>query len=370
MGNLRNARAGGMPLYKMAGNRILTIIQNYLTGLRLTEYHTGFRAYSSEFLRKVPFEIDTNDFHFDTEILLQAVNVGARIEEFDIPTHYGDEECHVQGVQYGKDVLRETLRYRLHRMGMMCSLKFRDLEQGSRNYEDNSYSAHVLALEVVRQAAPRNLLDIGCGGGTVARRCREMGIRVTGIDRREPLPGAVDRFEKADLARPLPLDAFEHDVVLLLDVLEELQDPERLLLDMRNRSRALGPGAEAPLVVVATPNVAFITNRLALLFGRFNYTDRGILDIEHRRLFNRVSLRRTLRDCGYQIEAMHPVPVPWEAVIGGRLGRWLEKGSRVLARIWPSAFAFQFLVTCRPMPGVAQVLGARERLGPGDEETD
>jgi glycosyltransferase involved in cell wall biosynthesis len=364
MGSLRRARAGGMPLYKIAGNRVLTLVQNYLTGLRLSEYHTGFRAYSSDFLRKVPFEIDTNDFHFDTEILLQAVNVGARIEEFDIPTHYGDEECYVPGVQYGRNVLRETLRYRLHRMGMMCSLKFRDLEQGSRNYEDNSYSAHVLALEVVREAAPRRLLDIGCGGGTVARRCREMGIEVTGVDRREPLPGAVDRFEKAELGGPLPLDAFEYDVVLLLDVLEELQDPERLLLEMRNRSRALRPGAEAPLVVVATPNVAFVTNRLALLFGRFNYTDRGILDIEHKRLFNRVSLRRTLSDCGYRIERILPVPVPWEAVIGGHLGRWLERGSRLLARIWPSAFAFQFLVTCRPMPGVAQVLGARERLAP------
>jgi hypothetical protein len=155
-------------------------------------------------------------------------------------------------------------------------------------------------------------------------------------------------------------------VVLLLDVLEELPDPERLLLDMRNQSRALRPGSEGSLVVVATPNVAFITNRLALLFGRFNYTDRGILDIQHNRLFNRVSLRRTLRDCGYRIEKIRPVPVPWEAVIGGRLGRWLQLGSGLLARIWPSAFAFQFLVTCRPLPGVAQVLGARERLEPGE----
>ena len=60
MGSLSSARAGGMPLYKMAANRVLTVIQNYLTGLRLSEYHTGFRAYSSEFLRKVPFEINTN----------------------------------------------------------------------------------------------------------------------------------------------------------------------------------------------------------------------------------------------------------------------------------------------------------------------
>ena len=77
----------------------------------------------------------------------------------------------------------------------------------------------------------------------------------------------------------------------------------------------------ASLVVVVTPNVAFITNRLALLFGRFNYTDRGILDIQHRRLFNRVSLRRTLRDCGYTIESIEPVAVPFEAVVGGSRSR-------------------------------------------------
>jgi glycosyltransferase involved in cell wall biosynthesis len=364
MGSLRSARAGGMPLYKIVGNRILTIIQNYLTGLDLCEYHTGFRAYSSDFLRKVPFEINTNDFHFDTEILLQAVNVGAKIEEFDIPTHYGDEECHVQGVQYGTNVLRETLRYRLHRMGMLCSLKFRDLQRRPQNYPENGpYSAHVMALDIVREAAPRRLLDVGCGDGEVGRRCRELGIEVTAVDRFAPQPGAVDHFERVDLAEPLPLDAFEYDVVLLLDVLEELQDPERLLLEMRNRSHALRPGSEAPLVLVATPNVAFITNRLALLSGRFNYTDRGILDIEHKRLFNRVALRRMLRDCGYEIERILPVPVPWNAVIGGRLGRWLERGSGLLARLWPSAFAFQFLATCRPLPGVEQVLGARERLG-------
>lgn len=368
MGSLRSARAGGMPLYKLAANRILTIVQNRLTGLDLSEYHTGYRAYSSDFLRRVPFEINTNEYHFDTEILLQAVNIGAEIEEFDIPTHYGDEECNVDNVQYGVDVLRETLRYRLHRMGMLCSLKFRDLERGSSHYTVRGMdTAHLAALEVVHEAAPTRIVDLGCGEGVVARRCREMGIHVTGVDRREPGEGAVDRFEKANLEEPLPFDAFDSDLILLLDVLEELSNPEQLLLNLRNRSYALRPGTEAPLLVVATPNVAFITNRIALLFGRFNYADRGILDIQHRRLFNRVSLRRTLRDCGYTLERIIPVAVPWEAVIGGRLGRWLQTTSRLLARLWPSAFAFQFIATCRPKPGVEQVLGTREQLGPGLE---
>jgi 2-polyprenyl-3-methyl-5-hydroxy-6-metoxy-1,4-benzoquinol methylase len=363
MGDLRSARAGGMPVYKMAGNRLLTTIQNRLIGLSLSEYHTGYRGYSTRFLRQVPFEIDTNDFHFDTEILLQAAHVGARIEEFDIPTHYGDEDCHVDGIDYSRNVLRETLRWRLHRMGMLCSLKYRDLAHHGPPV-DGIYSAHAMALDVVREARPRRVLDVGCGGASLARRLEELGVEVTGLDRREPPPGSMSHFRPVDLDRPLPVDAFDYDLVLLLDVLEELDDPERFLLGLRNSSRALRPGAEGPLVVVATPNVAFVTNRIALLFGRFNYADRGILDIAHKRLFNRVSLRRMLRDCGYRIEAIRPVPVPGSTVIGGRFGRVLERVSGWLARLWPSAFAFQFLVTCRPLPGVEQVLGDRERLAP------
>ena len=212
---------------------------------------------------------------------------------------------------------------------------------------------------------PQRVVDLGCGSGIVARACRERGIEVTGVDLAEPEDGAVDRFEKADLSEPLPFDALDTDMVLMVDVIEELPSPEQLLLNLRNHSRALRPGKEAPTVVVVTPNVAFISNRIGLLFGRFNYTDRGILDIQHRRLFNRVALRRTLGDCSYAIESIDPVAVPWEAVVGGSIGRFLQSATGLLAKIWPSAFAFQFLVTCRPMPGVEQILRTREQLGRG-----
>ncbi len=152
--------------------------------------------------------------------------------------------------------------------------------------------------------------------------------------------------------------------MLLLDVLEELDDPEGFLLGLRNQSRALEVSGLGPRLLVATPNVAFVSNRLALLFGRFNYGDRGILDIAHKRLLNRASLRRMLDDCGYEIEWMRAIPVPWEAVLPGRLGRVLERGSTLLARSWGSLFGFQFLVLCRPRPGVEHVLGDRQRLEP------
>ena len=115
MHSLRSARAGGMPWHKILGNRALTWMQNRLTGLGLSEFHTGYRGYSTSFLKRVPFESNTDDFHFDTEILLQAAAVGAKIVELDIPTHYGDEVSRVNCATYSWNVLRSTLRFRISR---------------------------------------------------------------------------------------------------------------------------------------------------------------------------------------------------------------------------------------------------------------
>ena len=354
-----SAKRGGMPLYKRWGNRLLTSFQNALTGLGLSEYHSGYRGYSTKFLSRVPFESNTNDFHFDTEILLQAAHLGARIVEFPIPTHYGDEVCHVVGTRYARDVIRATIQFRLHQLGMLCSLKYRDLRP-DRYVDKRSmlYSSHRLALAEVERRRPQRLLDLGCGRGAVARECTRLGASVTGIDVEEPAPGTVTRFERADLERePLPVDPFEYDGILLLDVIEHFAEPERFLLSLRNRGRV----ESRPFLLVSTPNVAFAALRLGLLLGRFTYAERGILDITHKRLFTRSALLAMLADCGYEIERTIPVPVPFEAVLPNRLGRALTRVSAIAARARPTLFAFQFLVVCRPRPSVAQILAASER---------
>jgi glycosyltransferase involved in cell wall biosynthesis/2-polyprenyl-3-methyl-5-hydroxy-6-metoxy-1,4-benzoquinol methylase len=357
------ARRGGMPLYKLVGNRILTTFQNRLTGEGLSEYHTGYRAYTTRFLSSVPFEMNTNDFHFDTDILLQAAHVGARIVEIPIPTRYGDEECRVPGLRYSRDVVGSTLRFKLHQMGMLCNLKLRHLKP--IRYQDKTavpYSSHAMALQEVRATAPRRLLDIGSGPGFVAAQCAEEGISVTAVDREPPLPGNNFEFVAADLERDrLPVDPGDFDCLLLLDVIEHLRDPEGFMVSLRHRAeRPYPPEGEPFRVVLSTPNVAFIAVRLNLLLGRFPYAERGILDITHTRLFTRSSLVTLLRDCGYRIEKIRPVPVPFETVVGGRVGRFLGFLAAVGARVWPTLFAFQFLVTCRPQPSVAQVLACTE----------
>ncbi len=361
MRELSSARRGGMPLYKMVGNRILTRYQNWLTGRNLTEYHTGYRAYTTRFLRKVPFEIDTNEFHFDTEILLQAMHVGAPIVEFDIPTHYGDEISRVNGLKYAWDVVRATTQYKLHQFGMACSLKLRDLQRGRRDRAGRVYSAERMALDILAEQRPKRVLQIGCGPGYTAKRLTEMGLEVTGLGDMEPMPGAMAHHHRWQPGEALPVDAFEYDAVLLLDLLETLEDPERFLLELRNQSRELPVDGRGPLVIVSTPNIAFAAVRLNLLLGRFPYSERGVLMVNHKRAFTRGSLLSSLQDCGYAVESVRPVPVPWEAVLGGRLGRFLGLLSAGLARLSSRLFAFQFQATCRPLPGVRHVLAESQR---------
>jgi hypothetical protein len=184
-----------------------------------------------------------------------------------------------------------------------------------------------------------------------------MGVRVTGIDLHQPPADSLTEFIAADLeADSLPADVWDFDSVLLLDVIEHLADPEKFLLAQRHGQRARPSVGNAPLFVISTPNVAFIAVRLNLLLGRFNYAERGILDITHKRLFTRGSLLRMLSECGYHVERCHAVGAPFAAVIGGRFGRFLGAIANGLARLMPTLFAFQFLIECRPHPGARQLL--------------
>jgi glycosyltransferase involved in cell wall biosynthesis len=107
------ARKGNMPLYKFWGNRILTTIENGLIGTNLTEFHSGYRAYSVEALRTLPLDSMTTNWHFDTQIILEMLKRGYRISEVPIPTYYGDEICYVNGIPYAMHCVRESLGYAL-----------------------------------------------------------------------------------------------------------------------------------------------------------------------------------------------------------------------------------------------------------------
>ncbi|MGH9667929.1 MAG: glycosyltransferase family 2 protein [Bryobacteraceae bacterium] len=120
----KGALRGGMPLYKFVGNRILTWIENKLLHASLSEFHSGYRIYSLGALQLIPFERNSNGFHFDTEIIIQLLIARLPIAELPIPTYYGDEICHVNGIKYAADVVIAALRARLQEMSLFYDRRF------------------------------------------------------------------------------------------------------------------------------------------------------------------------------------------------------------------------------------------------------
>ena len=109
-----HALEGGMPFYKFLANRALTMFQNLVLGARLSEYHTGFRAYSKELLEALPLAENSDDFLFDNQLVVQALLAGARIGEISCPTRYFPEASSInlrRSLVYGAGVIRTTLQY-------------------------------------------------------------------------------------------------------------------------------------------------------------------------------------------------------------------------------------------------------------------
>jgi hypothetical protein len=122
------ALAGGMPMWKYIANRGLTVVENLILGQRLTECHTGFRAYSRRMLETIPFLLNSDKFVFDTEVIAQAVAFGFRIAEIPVPTRYFAEASSVNlrnSIIYGLGTLGVMGRYLLDRAGLRRAAQFR-----------------------------------------------------------------------------------------------------------------------------------------------------------------------------------------------------------------------------------------------------
>lgn len=193
---------------------------------------------------------------------------------------------------------------------------------------DAPFTAHRLLLDMV--GSGKRVLDVGCASGYLAERLKAQGCRVTGLERdasaaeqarahcEQVLVGSAD--DEALLAKT----GGGFDVILCGDVLEHLPDPT---IPLRAFSKLLSPGGS---LVVSLPNIAYLTVRLGLLFGRFEYRDEGILDRTHLRFFTRRSARRLFESTGWRETEFRPA---WHR---GRL-------SYALVRMWPSLLAPQFV---------------------------
>ncbi len=119
------ARKGGMPLYKYVSNRFLTLVENLLLGHKLSEYHTGYRAFSREILESLPLDRNSNDFVFDNQMLAQIIWFGYRIGELTCPTKYFEDASSInfrRSVVYGLGVLKTAMQFKLRKWGMPVAI--------------------------------------------------------------------------------------------------------------------------------------------------------------------------------------------------------------------------------------------------------
>ncbi len=135
------ALLGGMPLYKYVANRLLTAFENLFLGVKLSEYHTGYRAFSSKVLVELPLLENSDDFVFDNQMLAQCVRFGFRIGEVSCPTKYFEEASSInfrRSVKYGFGVLVTTIQFALQKVGLVHLPRFSDkgrkLEAASETY--------------------------------------------------------------------------------------------------------------------------------------------------------------------------------------------------------------------------------------------
>src|SRR6185369_2224810 len=200
--NPRDALRGGMPLYKFVGNRVLTTLQNWVLSSSLSEFHSGYRVYSVSALADIPYERNSNVFHFDTEIIIQLLTAGKKIKELPIPTYYGDEISRVNGLRYAFDVMKATVQAKCQRLNIFYDRRFdcANTAAGAQYPSKLDFpSSHSRVIELVPEGS--RVLDLGSGFGAVGaalkarKRCRVIGCDMVSGSSVQ----AYDKFVSADL---------------------------------------------------------------------------------------------------------------------------------------------------------------------------
>jgi 2-polyprenyl-3-methyl-5-hydroxy-6-metoxy-1,4-benzoquinol methylase len=215
---------------------------------------------------------------------------------------------------------------------------------------NDPYSSHSVILTRLRDGKGRRILDVGSAQGVLAQKFTERGFEVTCVEGSPELAAlGKDKCREmivADLDQPLPRLNGQFDVIVYADILEHLRNPMDVFTGFNRYLRPNG------LVIVSVPNFAHLWVRLNLLFGRFEYADRGILDRTHLRFFTLRSFQKFLQDAGLEADEIVATPVPLLLAVPRRYhGGWLRALhalNAVVARYWRTMFGFQFVAVAHP----------------------
>lgn len=217
-------------------------------------------------------------------------------------------------------------------------------------FKDFEGSSHRILIGLIRRFTPRGgtLLDLGAAGGELGSAVRDHFDRTIGFeydsDRIGQLRGRFDQVVITDLetVKTLPPNV---NAIVLADIIEHLRNSTTLLRLVRQSL------AKDGVLFLSVPNIANITVRLGLLFGIFEYRDRGILDFTHLRFFTMRTIRREVENAGFRIVAIRGSSVPIRLIIGWMPDSLLRMGERVLTwitRIWRGLFAYQIILVATP----------------------
>ncbi len=296
-------------------------------------------------LKQLPFEKNSDGFNFDTQIIIQLHDAGMRIAEVPIPTYYGDEICYVDGMGYAADVTKDVITYRLQKAGFGDGSRIALTEEYQLKPSEDSSHGRITKL---LQCRPQSrILDLGCSSGLLSERLRRMGHHVVGIDVND-IDGVrerTDAFVQADLNEGIPSEVGSgYDIVLAADVLEHVVNPGALMSQVRN---VLAPSGTALFCV---PNIAHWYPRFRSTLGMFDYDQRGILDSTHLRFFTRRSLVKLIARQGFAIRRIEPIGLPLDALgVESTRARTVRLTDRLLSNLWPTMFAYQFIVEATPV---------------------
>jgi predicted TPR repeat methyltransferase len=218
-------------------------------------------------------------------------------------------------------------------------------------FKDFEGSSHRILIDLIRRYSPRGgtLLDLGAAGGELGEAVRGHFDRSIGFefdaDRIGDLHGRFDSVVIADLetVKTLPSNV---RAVVLADIVEHLRNSTELLRSVHD---SLAPDGK---LFISVPNIANVTVRLGLLFGVFEYRDRGILDYTHLRFFTMRTIKREVENAGFRIVAVRGSSVPIRLIVGRWMpGPLLRLGERLLTwitRVWRSLFAYQIIIVASP----------------------
>ncbi len=320
-----------------------TAVQNRLLGLRLGDYHSGFRVYAARALRAIPFQLNADDRVFDMQTLVQCRALGAPVVEVPLPPSWKEYPSSPRGLLHVLRFTAAALDYRLHQLHLTRSGSYFVEPDVHYTLKRSPTGSHMQIVDAIEPGS--RVLDLGCSQGLLARPLRQKGVEVTGVDLEAPrrLTEDLHAFHQRDLEQPLELPTGRvFDYVICSDVIEHLRSRTEVLRGVR---RYLKPEGR---LLISTPNVALWFYRLSLLAGRFEYGPRGVLDETHVHLYTRSSFRRAVEQAGFRILRQRVTALPFEVVFEStgrsRLVRGIASAYHALARLWPSLFAYQFLL--------------------------